>query len=159
MRLRARIAEELQTRLAMALPEAMATVWDASAVLVMVESVSFKPASGFEGDFNRRASFEGVIRAELKSGQIDDLGCEALIASLLTQPVFLNLPGGDDDVGALDPHSIKARLVLSDWRDAIRDQMVVSALRFNVTGAIYEYSPDPGARCWPFAGWHCAQSD
>ncbi len=149
MRLRTRISEQLQARLEANLPEAMATVWDASAVLVMVESVSFKPASGFEGDWKRCASFEGVIRTELKSDQIDDLGAELLIASLLTEPMIVSLPGPDDVVpgaasGGSEPHHVKARLELSDWRDAIRDQMVVAALRFKVGGTLCEYSPDPG---------------
>jgi hypothetical protein len=150
MRLRARITDELKTRLTASLPEAMETVWDTQAVLVMVESLSFKPASGFEGEWARRTSFDGVIRAELRSDKIDDLEAELLIASLLTEPMIIKLPEGEAlDGEEPDAHHCKARLELADWRDAVRDQMVVAALRFKAGGTLCAYSPDPGR---PHAG-------
>ena len=102
MRLRTRISEELAARLADKLPNAMETVWDTSAVLVMVENLSFKPASGFEGDWMHRVSFEGMIRTELKADQSDDLGDGLLIASLLTEPLIVALPDISDPEPEID---------------------------------------------------------
>lgn len=145
MHLRSKIAEQIKARLALNLPEVMQTAWDVEAVLVMIESLSFMPASGFKDDWKSCASFDGVVRTELRADKIDDLEAEMLIASLLTEPLFVSLPlpegESEIDEGA---HHVKARLTLIDWRDALRDQDLVASLRFKTTGTLFAYSPDPG---------------
>ncbi|AUQ62336.1 hypothetical protein [Phaeobacter inhibens] len=137
MRLRTRLSEELKARLIATLPEAVETVWDHVAVVVMVEQLKFTSAGGLEGDWERRTQFEGVVRAELRADAIDSLEVEPLITNLVADPVFLNFePEPEPEV---DQISEKARIVLAEWRDTIRDQDVASALRFTVTGTIAAY--------------------
>ncbi|WP_416369734.1 hypothetical protein [Tritonibacter mobilis] len=135
MRLRTRLSEELKARLIATLPEAVETVWDHVAVVVMVEQLKFTSAGGLEGDWERRTQFEGVVRAELRADGIDSLEVEPLITNLVADPVFLNFA----DEPEVDQISEKARIVLAEWRDTIRDQDVASALRFTVTGTIAAY--------------------
>ncbi|KMW60785.1 hypothetical protein AIOL_000950 [Candidatus Rhodobacter oscarellae] len=134
MRLRTRLSEELKARLISTLPEVVETVWDHVAVVVMVEQLKFTSAGGLEGDWERRTQFEGVVRAELRADAIDSLEVEPLIANLVADPIFLGFDA--DEIGQL---SEKARIVLAEWRDTIRDQDVASALRFTVTGTIAAY--------------------
>lgn len=134
MRLRTRLSEELKARLIATLPEAVETVWDHVSVVVMVEQLKFTSAGGMEDDWERRTQFEGVVRAELRADAIDSLEVEPLIANLVADPVFLGFDA--DEIGQL---SEKARIVLAEWRDTIRDQDVASALRFTVTGTIAAY--------------------
>ncbi len=144
MQLRDKIRAKLEARLAAHLPDVLQTSWDTSAILVMVESLAFKPASGFKGDWERRASFTGVIRAEIRTDNGENPRPEMLAISLLTEPLFVALPGSDEvapDIGEPCP---KLRLVFRDIRDAIREKQVVAALRFDVTGEICIYAPDPG---------------
>ncbi len=135
MRLRTRLSEELKARLIATLPEAVETVWDHVAVVVMVEQLKFTSAGGLEGDWERRTQFEGVVRAELRADGIDMLEVEPLITNLVAYPVFLDLETEPE----IDQISEKARIVLAEWRDTIRDQDVASALRFTVTGTIAAY--------------------
>lgn len=135
MRLRTRLSEELKARLITTLPEAVETVWDHVAVVVMVEQLKFTSAGGLEGDWERRAQFEGVVRAELRADAIDSLEVEPLITNLVADPVFLDFEAEPE----VDQISEKARIVLAEWRDTIRDQDVASALRFTVTGTIAAY--------------------
>lgn len=135
MRLRTRLSEELKARLIATLPEAVETVWDHVAVVVMVEQLKFTSAGGLEGDWERRTQFEGVVRAELRADGIDSLEVEPLITNLVADPVFLEF----DAEPEIDQISEKARIVLAEWRDTIRDQDVASALRFTVTGTIAAY--------------------
>lgn len=136
MRLRTRLSEELKTRLIATLPEAVETVWDHVAVVVMVEQLKFTSAGGLEGDWERRTQFEGVVRAELRADGIDSLEVEPLITNLVADPVFLNFDAEPEN----DQLSEKARIVLAEWRDTIRDTQVASALRFTVTGTIAVYA-------------------
>lgn len=140
MQLREKVKAEIETRLGEFLPQALETTWDVDAVLVMIESIAFKPESGFKGDWQFHTNLQGVIRAELKSDHVDDLNAQRLIASLAKIPLFVSFPESAE-AGA---HEVKARLVLLDWRDALRNQMIVSALRFEVKGTLGEFSPDPG---------------
>lgn len=135
MRLRTRLSEELKARLIATLPEAVETVWDHVAVVVMVEQLKFTSAGGLEGDWERRTQFEGVVRAELRADGIDSLEVEPLITNLVADPVFLDFEAEPE----VDQISEKARIVLAEWRDTIRDQDVASALRFTVTGTIATY--------------------
>lgn len=135
MRLRTRLFEELKARLIATLPEAVETVWDHVAVVVMVEQLKFTSAGGLEGDWERRTQFEGVVRAELRADGIDSLEVEPLITNLVASPVFLDFEAEPE----VDQISEKARIVLAEWRDTIRDQDVASALRFTVTGTIAAY--------------------
>jgi len=135
MRLRTRLSEELKARLIATLPEAVETVWDHVAVVVMVEQLKFTSAGGLEGDWERRTQFDGVVRAELRADAIDSLEVEPLITNLVADPVFLDFEAEPE----VDQISEKARIVLAEWRDTIRDQDVASALRFNVTGTIAAY--------------------
>ncbi|MFV1530514.1 MULTISPECIES: hypothetical protein [unclassified Phaeobacter] len=144
MRLRSEAAKALQARLEAAFPAAMETVWDTSAVLVMVENLNFKPASGFKGDWQRKASFDGVLRAELRTGDVDSSLPELLAVSLAGDPIFVRLPEPLMTVIAEGEAWPKARLVFKDVRDTVRDQAVIGALRFDVTGEICLYAPDPG---------------
>ncbi len=132
MRLRSRLSDELKARLLANLPEAVVTVWDHVAVVVMVEQLKFTSAGGHEGDWERRTDFEGIVRAELRADAIDTLEVEPLIANLVSSPVFLPF----DEATEIGSLSEKARIVLIEWRDTIRDQDVASALRFDVTGTL-----------------------
>jgi hypothetical protein len=136
MRLRTRLSEELKARLTVLLPEAMETAWDNAAVLVVIEQLKFTPTGGIDNGWELSTKFEGVVRAELRANAIDALEVEPLIANLVAKPVFLNFVA-DADVGQL---SERARIVLADWRDTIRDQDVASALRFTVSGLIAAYA-------------------
>lgn len=136
MRLRTRLSEELKARLADLLPEAMETAWDNSAVLVVIEQLKFTSTGGLDNGWELSTKFEGVVRAELRANAIDALEVEPLIANLVADPVFLDFVA-DADVGQL---SERARIVLADWRDTIRDQDVASALRFTVSGLIAAYA-------------------
>jgi hypothetical protein len=142
MRLRTRLSEELKARLTLLLPEAVETVWDHAAVVVVIEQLKFKSTGGLDDGWELSTKFEGVVRAELRANAIDALSVEPLIANLVVSPVFLGF-AADADVGQL---SERARIVLADWRDTIRDQDVASALRFSVSGLIAAYagqSPRP----------------
>lgn len=140
MRLRKRLSDELTARLALTLPQALETVWDTNQIAVVVEAVKFTPTGGGSDGWDRRAEINGVMRAELRGDDIDALTVEPLIASLVSVPVFLNLEP-DTPEGSL---SEKARFVLQEWRDTIRDTQVVSALRFSVEGEIAaRVAPDP----------------
>jgi uncharacterized protein (DUF2267 family) len=132
MRLRTRLQDELTQRLNATLPEAIATVWDHRAVLVAIEQMKFTPAGGIENDWERETEFDGVVRAELRADGIDALEVEPLIADLVKNPVHLNFDP-DQSEGEL---SERARILLAEWRDSIRDQTVVSALRFSVSGTL-----------------------
>lgn len=136
MRLRTRLSEELKARLITTLPKAVETVWDHVAVLVMVEQLKFTSAGGLEGDWERRTEFDGIVRAELRADAIDSLEVEPLIINLVADPVFLNF----EHDAEIDQISEKARIVLAEWRDTIRDQSVASALRFTVNGTIAAYA-------------------
>ncbi len=141
MRLRSRFASEMHARLASTLPEALATAWDGQAVVVAVEQIKFTPAGGIEGDWARKATLTGVVRAELRAGEVDALEVEPLIADLVAAPVHLAFDP-DTPMGSF---SEKARFVLTDWRDVIRETQVVSALRFTVEATIAAHA-GPGAR-------------
>ena len=136
MRLRTRLSEELKARLAVLLPEAMETAWDNAAVLVVIEQLKFTSTGGLDNGWELSAKFEGVVRAELRANAIDALEVEPLIANLVAEPVFLDF-AADADVEQL---SERARIVLADWRDTVRDQNVASALRFTVSGLIASYA-------------------
>ncbi|MCF6432660.1 hypothetical protein [Leisingera sp. MMG026] len=144
MRLRSEAAKALQARMQEAFPEALETAWDTSAVLVMVENLNFKSASGYKGDWQRKASFDGVLRAELRTGDVDSSLPELLAVSLAGDPVFVRLPDPGQTAVAEGEAWPKARLVFKDLRDTVRDQAVIGALRFDVSGEICLYAPDPG---------------
>lgn len=137
MRLRSRFADEIKARLALELPEAIATIWDNQAVVVAVEQLSFKSTGGFDVDWQRQATIGGVIRAELRADGVDALEVEPLIANLMQQSVFLDYDA-DAQPGDL---SERARFVMLDWRDTVRDGGVASALRFSVDGTLAAYNP------------------
>lgn len=142
MRLRTRLSEELKARLADLLPEAVETVWDHAAVVVVIEQLKFTSTGGLDNGWELSTKFEGVVRAELRANKIDALEVEPLIANLVANPVFLDFAAD----AAVDQLSERARIVLADWRDTIRDQDVASALRFTVSGLIASYvgsSPRP----------------
>ena len=149
MRLRTRFADEIHSRLQAFLPDAMDTVWDIKSVVVAIEQIKFTSAGGLEGNWDRNATFTGVVRGELRSENIDALPVEPLIASLVAAPVFLEFDAGVP-LGGL---SEKARFILADWRDVIRDAQVASALRFNVEGTLAAHTnPDPMADTVVIAG-------
>lgn len=139
MRLRTRLQDELKSRLSAHLPEALGTVWDHAAVLVAVEQLTFKPAGGHEGGWERLAEFQGVVRSELRADRIDALTVEPLIASLVADPVFLDFEAAEEPQQLTE----KARIVLAEFRDAIRDQDVVSSLRFTVSGTLARADAPP----------------
>lgn len=144
MYLRDKVRLELETRLAAHLPAALQTTWDTSAILVMVEGLSFKPASGFKGDWERQASFAGVIRAEIRNDTGENPLPEMLAISLMRDPIFIALPDIDEVAPTEGEPRPKARLMLRDLRDAVREKQVVAALRFDAEGEICTYAPDPG---------------
>jgi len=141
MRLRTRFADEIKTRLLALLPEAVATVWDAQVVVVAVEKIGFTSAGGLEGEWERNAELDGVVRVELRADKIDVHEVEPLIADLLARTVFLDFAAD----AALGEMSEKARFELSEWRDTLRDTQLVSALRFKVTATLATYA-GPGTR-------------
>jgi hypothetical protein len=136
MRLRTRLSEELKARLTLLLPEAVETVWDHAAVVVAIEQLKFTSTGGLDGDWALSTKFEGVVRAELRANAIDALEVEPLIANLVAKPIFLDFVADAD----VDQLSERARIVLADWRDTIRDQDVASTLRFTVSGLIASYA-------------------
>ena len=140
MRLRTRLSEELKARLTVLLPEAVETAWDHTAVVVVVEQLKFTSTGGLDKDWALSTKFEGVVRAELRANGIDSLEVEPLIADLVAKPIFLDFDA-DAAVGQI---SERARIVLAEWRDTIRDQDVASALRFTVSGLLAAYAgPSP----------------
>ena len=144
MDLRKHIKQELGARLAEHLPNALQTTWDTSAILVMVEGLTFKPASGFKGDWERKATFTGMIRAEIRNDTGESPLPEMLVMSLLCNPIFIDLMAIDAKAPTQGEPRPKARLVLRDLRDAVREAQVVTALRFDAEGEICTYAPDPG---------------
>lgn len=137
MRLRTRLSDELKERLIGTLPSAVETVWDTVAVVVAIEQLKFTSAGGFEGtqgEWGRKAEIEGIVRAELRADAIDSLEVEPLISNLVGDTVFLDF----DDATEIGALTERARIILADWRDTIRDQNVVSAMRFTVSGTLAE---------------------
>lgn len=132
MRLRARLQQELAARMAVFLPEAMATAWDHSAVVIAIEQLTFKPAGGIVEPWRSLSSFEGIMRAELRADTADGLPVEPLISDLVTAPLFIS----EDPATAIGALTESARAVLIEMRDTLRDQQVISGLRFKVTGLI-----------------------
>ena len=147
MRLRHRLQDDLRARLALHLPDAMATAWDHQAVLVAIEKLDFKPAGGWRDGWAWLTAFTGVVRAELRGDDVDALPVEALIADLIRNPVTLlpeNVaPGEMTEAGRAD---------LVELRDTLRDMDVVSGLRFAVQGHILGRATDPGRPDAPMLG-------
>lgn len=148
MRLRHRLQDELRRRLALHLPDALATVWDHQAVVVAVERLTFKPAGGWCGDWAYLTAFSGAVHAELRGNDVDELPVEPLLSDLIADPILL-LPVSGTPTGATTE---TARAVLIEMRDVVRDQHVVSALRFEVEGHILGRAPDPGRPNAPMLG-------
>jgi|GEM_PF-3527756 len=144
MRLRKQAADALHIRLQQTFPEALDTVWDTQAVVIAVETLKFTPAGGHKGDWVRKASFEGVLRAEIRIDHVDDALPELLAISLTSDPMFLELPDPVLQQIAFGEAWSKARLMFKDARDVVRDQSVVSALRFDAHGELYVHDADPG---------------
>lgn len=91
MRLRARIADVLNARVASLMPAAAATIWDTSGVVVLIEQAKFFTAGGFtSGGFERLYGVDATLRCEV---QTDDLAAldldEELISSLINTPIYL----------------------------------------------------------------------
>lgn len=148
MRLRTRLQSELHRRLALHLPAALATAWDHQAVVVVVERLTFKPAGGWRGDWAYLTAFEGVVLAELRGNNADDLPVEPLLSDLIADPILL-LPDPATPTGSMTE---TVRAVLIEMRDVLRDQDVVSALRFQISGNMLGRSPDPGRPSAPMSG-------
>ena len=110
----------------------------------MVEVLTFNPASGFKGDWERKATFTGMIRAEIRHDTGESPLPEMLVMSLVCSPIFIDLTAIDAKAPAKGEPRPKARLVLRDLRDAVRENQVVTALRFDAEGEICTYAPDPG---------------
>lgn len=144
MRLRTQLQDVLKTRIQAVFPDLLQTVWDHSALVLVIEELHFSAASGpIEGeDWVREASVDGVVRIELRADNIDSHEFEPLIPDLVKNPVFVTLPGITDAPPMPDEICTKARLTLMEWRDAIRDTDVVAALRFELAGTLCKYSPD-----------------
>lgn len=131
MRLRTRLQDQLRARLSEHLPEAMATVWDTTSVVIAIEKLDFKPTGGTDGDWRHMAAFSGVVRAELRADNIDQLPIEALLSDLVKGP--LHIPEADVAPGEITE---TARCVLKELRDTLTDQQVATGLRFEVSGLI-----------------------
>lgn len=135
MNLRPRVQNALKDRLELLLPEALNSAWGSLPVVVAIEQIKFTSTGGIERDWQRLAKLDGTLVAELRSDGVDALVVEPLIADLVQSPLFLDYPsvtlGGVGET---------ARCVLLDWRDAIRDQAVVSVLRFQVQGCISHFA-------------------
>lgn len=136
MRLRARFAEEIKTRLLALLPEAVVTAWDGMAVVVAVEKITFTSTGGIEDGWDRKARLEGVVRVELRADVVDAQEVEPLIADLLSRSVFLDY-ATDPAIGQM---SERGRFKLAEWRDTLRDSQLVSSLRFTVSGSLAVYA-------------------
>lgn len=117
-------------------------------MVVVIEKMDFKPAGGWKGDWAYLTAFTGIVRAELRGDDVDALPVELLISDLIRDPVTL-LPGADIPIGGTTE---AARAVLIEMRDTLRDQDVVSGLRFNVQGHILGHAPDPGRPPEPMLG-------
>ena len=142
MRLRARFAEHIKARLDERMPEALATVWDSAQVVCVIESLKFTGAGGYlDPDWRRELDFEGVLRVELHADGIDTLVFEPLLADLIETPPVIR-PDEATEAGRI---SEKARAVLIELRDAVREREVVTALRFGLKGCIVTRDPPPMA--------------
>ena len=139
MRLRTRLQEELRARLTEHLPEAMATIWDAASVVIVIEKLDLKSAGGIRDGWHDLAAFTGTVRAELRADDIDALPVEALLADLVQRPLLV-LPL---DVPPTET-SETARCVLAEMRDTLSDQQVAIGLRFLVAGQIVRRVADVG---------------
>lgn len=135
MRLRTRFIDALTLRLAHCLPEAMASVWGDVAPVAAIEQLTFKSTGGIDrelaDDFALIANFSGFLRLELRGNSIDELVMEPLISDVITGDVFLQF----EDVEPL-ALTEKARFLLVELRDMVRDTQVVSSIRFSVEGVI-----------------------
>lgn len=142
MRVRTRFGDLIKARCAQLLPEALATVWDKADVVCAIESLKFMPGVGHvDPDWALEAQFEGVLRVELHANGIDTLLFEPLLASLIAEPPILR-PNADAEAGDM---SERARAILIELRDTVRDREVVTALRFTLNGDIITRDPEPVA--------------
>lgn len=129
MRLRSRFSDEIQRRLEAHLPDALRTAWGGRAVVANADQLKFKSTGGVEAeDWERTAQITGLMRLELRSDGIDAQVVEFLIANLVSQPVRIEF----DPATPVYEVSEKARFILADWRDIVRDTQVVTLVRFNV---------------------------
>lgn len=133
MRLRLRFVDALKQRLAQSLPEATVSVWGDVDPVVAIEQLGFKSTGGIErdrdADFELIAGISGFLRVELHADAINALAVEPLISDIVSRTIFLPF----EPTGAITE---KARLVLVELRDVVRDTQVVSAMRFAVDGAL-----------------------
>lgn len=129
MRLRSRFSDKIQRRLEAHLPDALRTAWGGRAVVANADQLKFKSTGGVETeDWERVAQITGLMRLELRSDGIDAQVVEVLIANLVSHPVRIEF----DPATPVDGVSEKARFILADWRDIVRDTQVVTLVRFNV---------------------------
>lgn len=139
MKLRKHIAAALHARLVDLTPDAIVTSWGTVETTVAIEELNFVSDGGDAAGWSPGASFQGVVRSELKSNAIDDLDLSPLIVSLAQDPLHISR---DDDtpVGEV---GIACRAVLLQSRDVLRDTHVVTALRMKVQGTIWTRTEAP----------------
>lgn len=139
MRLRSRVATEIDTRLAAILPEAAETLWDGGGAVTVIESLKYDPAAEALDGWAYAVSVSGVMAVELRADAIDALETEPLVADLVQRPIHLAPKAGAQE----DELTEKARLTLVEIRDTIRDADVATRLRFNVSGWLLRKSAEP----------------
>lgn len=132
MHLRTRLAEQINARIALLMPEAARTVWDGLGVVVVIEQAKFTPAGGVVGDCELEFSLTGTVVAELRS---DDLAradvAQEFLASLIGDPIFLTVE--PVSVGALTE---TARATLTEMRLLSRDAVMIQSLRFDLSAEV-----------------------
>lgn len=143
MRLRTQIQESLQAIVSAEFPGLVETIWGGETLVVAIEQMQFAPASGFEGDWERKSTVMGTVRTELHTDKLDAYEFEPLIPALVKGPVTIRLPGLDERQPDKGEVWGAGRLTFVEWRDAIRDTDVVAALRFQMDAVLYAYDPEP----------------
>lgn len=135
MRLRARIAADINARIAALMPEAARTVWDKSGVVVLIESAKFRVAGGVEAGFDRLYTIDGKVRVDLRTDDLANIDLsQELLADLLGRPVFLKR-----EVVAVGAVTETARVVLDEFRVLAREATLVQALTFTLSGEVLRY--------------------
>lgn len=132
MHLRDRIANQINARIALLMPEAARTVWDARGVVVVIEQAKFTPTGGVVDGCDRLFSIAGTVVCELRMDDLDrDGDVQELLASLIGDPVFL----------AVEPVAVgrlteTARVKMNELRLVSRDGALIQLLRLDLSAEV-----------------------
>ena len=136
MRLRERLAAEINDRIARLAPRLAETVWDAQGVVVIIEAARVVTAGGVDGDFEREVTITGTVTVELRADAMSLGVPQELIVSLVGEPILLKPE-------AVEPDALteRARAPLGDMRVLPRDGTIVHRLTLVLDGEIVRRLP------------------